>query len=43
MKCMKGMGNLLFRSEEDPTGLRDAFHGYEKVEKTFWFCDLFMF
>ena len=20
----------------------DAFHAYEKVEKTFWFCDLFV-
>ena len=26
-----------------PTGLRDAFHGCEKVEKTFCFCDLFRF
>ena len=21
----------------------DAFHAYEKVEKKFWFCDLFVF
>ena len=21
--------------------LKDAFCGYEKIEKTFWFCDLF--
>ena len=26
-----------------PTGRRDAFHGCEKVEKTFCFCDLFRF
>ena len=22
-----------------PKGLKDAFHGCEKVDKTFWFCD----
>ena len=24
-------------------GLTDAFYGWEKVAKTFWFCDLFIF
>ena len=24
-------------------GLSDAFYGCEKVEKLFWFCDLFIF
>ena len=26
-----------------PKGLTGAFYGREKVEKTFWFCDLFIF
>ena len=25
------------------TSSTDAFHAYEKVEKKFWFCDLFVF
>ena len=24
-------------------GVKDAFHGCEKVEKTFWFCDFFIY
>ena len=24
------------------TRLTDVFHAYEKVEKTFWFCDLYI-
>ena len=40
---MKGSENLLFRLVRDPKGLTDAFYGSEKVEKTFWFCDLFIF
>ena len=40
---MKGVENLSVRSEKGPTGLRNAFHDCEKVEKTFYFCDLFIF
>ena len=40
MKCMKGYENL---SVKGPKGLTDAFYGCERVEKTFWFCNLFIF
>ena len=39
---MKEEENPSFWSEKGPTGLRDAFHGCEKFEKTVWFCDLFI-
>ena len=29
--------------QKDPKGLTDAFYGCEKVEKAYWFCDLFIF
>ena len=29
--------------KKGPEGLTDSFHGFEKVEKTFWLCDLFIF
>ena len=37
------MGALSFRSVKGPTELKYAFYDCEKVEKTFWFCDLFIF
>jgi len=29
--------------KSDPKGLEDEFYGCKKVEKTFWFCDRFIF
>ena len=40
---MKGWGNLSSWSVKRPKGQTDAFYGCEKVEKKFWFCDLFIF
>ena len=34
-KYMNGYGNVSFRSVKGPKGLKDAFHGCEKVDKTF--------
>ena len=36
---------MAFRSAKRPTikRLTDAFFGCKKVEKTFWFCDVFIF
>ena len=39
---MKGWGNLSSWSVKRLKGLRDAFYWCEKVEKKFWFCDLFI-
>ena len=42
---MKGQGREIshFGLEKGPKGLRDAFYGCEKIEKTFYLCDLFIF
>ena len=32
-----------FYQEKGPKGLKDAFYGCERVEKTFWFCNLLIF
>ena len=29
--------------KKGPKELTDSFQGFEKVEKTFWFCDIFIF
>ena len=29
--------------KKKPKGLTDAFYGYEKAKKSFWFCNLFIF
>ena len=36
---------MAFRYVKRPTikSLTDAFFGCKKVEKTFWFCDIFIF
>ena len=34
---------MSFGSVKGLKDLTDAFYGSEKVEKTFWFCDLFIF
>ena len=34
---------LLFRYVLSPKGLMYAFYNYEKVKRTLWFCDLFIF
>ena len=41
----KGRDFTHFGLYNGPNGLTDAFYGCEKleVEKTFWFCDLFLF
>ena len=36
---MKRVRNLSCQYEKGPRGLRDAFYGFEKVEKTFWSRD----
>ena len=39
----KGREICHFGLSKVPKGLTGAFYGREKVEKTFWFCDLFIF
>ena len=39
----RGRGIFSFVWNKGQEGLTDAFHGFEKVEKTFWLCDLFIF
>lgn len=39
----KGSEICHFGLEKGPKGLIHAFYGCEKIEKTFWFCDLSMF
>ena len=39
----RGRGIFSFVWNKGQEGLTDAFHGFEKVEKTFCFCDLFTF
>ena len=43
ISLVEGVENLSVRYEKGPTGLRNAFHDCEKVKKTFYFCDLFIF
>ena len=37
------VGKSVIGGQKGPKGPTDVFYGYEKVEKTFWFCDLFIF
>ena len=37
------VGNLSFQYVKMLKGLTNAFHGFEKFKKKFWFCDLFTF
>lgn len=39
----KGREISHFGLQKGPKGLKDDFDGCEVVEKTFWFCDLFIF
>ena len=39
----KGREICHFGRQKDSKGQAHAFHGCEKVKKTFWFCDLFKF
>ena len=40
---MKGEGNLSFQAVKSHKGLTNGFYCGKKVEKIFWFCDLFIF
>ena len=35
--------SVILVSKKGPKGLTITFYGCENVEKTFWFCDLFIY
>ena len=42
-ECVTNEPQRMSAGRLGPKGLIDAFYGCKKVEKTFWFCGLFIF